>query len=128
MNLAELKKKGGVIADALVPKKVEWTHVNEAGKKTTDKFTVYVRRHAFGVMESMFAGGESENFKNARYLAASVMLGDGGVEPLSYDDAVNLDPDLGFALLKVVNEVNNPPVKKTSPPPKSSSTNSSSTE
>ncbi len=125
MNLAELKKKGGVIADALVPKKVEWTHVNEAGKKVTDKFTVYIRRHAFGVMESMFAGGESENFKNARYLAASVMLGEGGVEPLSYDDAVNLDPELGFTLLKVVNEVNNPPAKK-SPQPKSSGTNSSS--
>lgn len=125
MNLAELKKKGGVIADALVPKKVEWTHVNEAGKQVTDKFTVHVRRHAFGVMESMFAGGEAERFKNARYLSASVMLGEGGTEELPFDDAVNLDSGLGIVLLTAVNEVNNPPAKK-SPQPKSSGTNSSS--
>ena len=127
MDLAQLKKKGGVIADALVPKKVEWKHIGEDGKEVTDKFTVHIRRHAFGVMEAMFAGGEEEKYKNARYLAASILLGKNGDEALPYEDAVNLYSDLGVALLNVVNEVNSPPVKKKSPPPKSSSTNSSLT-
>lgn len=111
MDLAQLKKKGGVIADALVPKKVEWKHNDEDGKQVTDKFTVHVRRHAFGVMEAMFAGGEAERFKNARYLAASIMLGKDGTEELPFEDAVNLDSALGVVLLKAVNEVNNPPPK-----------------
>lgn len=111
MDLAQLKKKGGVIADALVPKEVEWKHADKNGKPVTDKFTVHVRRHAFGVMEAMFAGGEAERFKNARYLAASIMLGKDGTEELPFDDAVNLDSALGIVLLNAVNEVNNPPVK-----------------
>lgn len=126
MNLEQLKKKGGVIADALVPKKVEWKHVGDDGKEVTEKFTVHVRRHAFGVMEAMFSGGEAERFKNARYLAASIMLGKDGTEELPFDDAVNLDPGLGLALLDAVNEANSPPAKK-SPRPKSSGTSSSST-
>ena len=65
MDLAQLKKKGGVIADALVPKEVEWKHADKNGKPITDKFTVHVRRHAFGVMEAMFAGGEAERGREA---------------------------------------------------------------
>ncbi|MDZ5601738.1 phage tail assembly chaperone family protein, TAC [Pseudomonas sp. RP23018S] len=126
MNLAELKKKGGVIADALVAKKVEWTHVDEKGKEFTDKFTVHVRRHAFGVMETMFASGDTEHYKNARYVSASVMLGEDGTEELPFEDAVNLHPGLGMELLKAVNEVNSPKGKK-SPPRKKSGTSSSST-
>lgn len=126
MDLAQLKKTGGVIADALVPKKIAWKHVDEHGKEVTDKFTVHIRRHAFGVMEAMFAGGEAERFKNARYLAASVMLGENGAEELPFDDAVNLHPGLGILLLNAVNEVNNPPAKK-SPRPRNSGTNSSLT-
>ena len=110
MDLAQLKKKGGVVADALVPKKVEWKH-DESGKPVTDKFTVHVRRHAFGVMEAMFAGGEAERFKNARYLSASIMLGRDGTEELPFEDAVNLDSSLGIVLLNAVNEVNNPSAK-----------------
>lgn len=111
MDLAQLKKKGGVIADALVPKEVEWKHVDEEGKQVTDKFIVHVRRHAFGVMEAMFAGGEAERFKTARYLSASVMLGEEGTEELPFDDAVNLHPALGLVLLDAVKSVNSPPPK-----------------
>lgn len=111
MNLEQLKKKGGVIADALVPKEVAWKHVDKNGKAVTDKFTVHIRRHAFGVMEAMFAGGEAERFKTARYLSASVMLGEGGTEELPFEDAVNLDPSLGMALFNAVKAVNNPPPK-----------------
>ncbi|MBN3471303.1 hypothetical protein G0D98_23055 [Pseudomonas savastanoi pv. phaseolicola] len=106
MNLAELKKKGGVLAAGLVAKPIEWKHTNYKGKEVIDKFTVHIRRHAFGVMEQMFNGGEDDKFRNARYLSASVCLGEEGVDDLPFDDAVNLDPGLGVELLKAVNEVN----------------------
>lgn len=108
MNLEQLKAKGGVITDAFVKKNVVWTHVGEKGKQATEKFQVHIRRHAFGVMEAMFAGGEAEKYRNARYLSASVFLGPEGEEELPFDDAVNLDPGLGIALLQAVNEVNAP--------------------
>ena len=107
MKLADLKKKGGVITDAFVKKSVEWTH-NVKGKDVIEKFDIHVRRHAFGVMEAMFIGGEAQKYRNARYLAASVFLGPEGAEELPFDDAVNLDPGLGIALLQAVNEVNAP--------------------
>ncbi|KPW32909.1 Uncharacterized protein ALO87_01120 [Pseudomonas syringae pv. apii] len=108
MNLAELKKKGGVVADILVKKEVEWKHLDVKGKEVTEKFKVHVRRHTFGNMEGMFSGGEAETSPNARYLSLSIMLGEEGTEELPFSDAVNLDPALGFALMTAVNEVNNP--------------------
>ncbi|WP_122559707.1 phage tail assembly chaperone family protein, TAC [Pseudomonas viridiflava] len=108
MNLAELKKKGGVVAEVLVKKEVKWTHTDSKGADVTDKFTVHVRRHTFGKMEGMFTGDEAEKSKNASYLSASVMLGAKGDEPLPFDDAMNLDPGLGWALMTAVNEVNHP--------------------
>lgn len=118
MNLDDLKKKGGVVADAFVKKDVVWTrrdpdapppaNAKAKPKMLTDKFVVHIRRHAFGVMESMFNGGDDQKYRNARYLAASVFFGPEGEEELPFDDAVNLDPGLGVALLQAVNEVNSP--------------------
>ncbi|MCJ2370153.1 phage tail assembly chaperone family protein, TAC [Pseudomonas syringae pv. syringae] len=106
MNLAELKKKGAIVAETLVKKEVQWTHSDSKGKNVTDKFTVHVRRHTYGKMEVLFAGDDAEKSRNASYLAATILLGQNGDEPLPYDDAMNLDPELGFALMKAVNEVN----------------------
>lgn len=111
MDLAQLKMKGGVVADALVPVKVEWKHLDDKGKPVTDKFTVHIRRHSFGVMEKMYAGGEVEQFRTARLLSASVMLGKDGSEDLPFEDAVNLEPSLGLVLYEAVKSVNNPPPK-----------------
>jgi hypothetical protein len=118
MKLADLKKKGGVITDAFVKKEVVWIRRDpdapapvkpkDKPKMLTDKFTIHVRRHAFGVMEAMFTPGEEEKYRNARYLSASVFLGPDGEEDLPYEDAVNLDPGLGVLLLTAVNEVNSP--------------------
>lgn len=106
MNLAQLKKKGGVIADALVVRDIEWAHLDSEGKEVTDTFKVHIRRHTFGVMETMFTNGGDEQFRNARYVASSVMLGENGDEALPVEDAMNLDSSLGFLFLKAVNEVN----------------------
>jgi len=112
MNLQQLRNSGGVVADALVAKEIEWTRLDADGAPLTERFTVHVRRHAFGVMETLFAAGDAERFRNARYLSASILLGPDGSEELPLEDAVNLDPGLGLVLLAAVNEVNNPPAKR----------------
>lgn len=107
MNLKQLKAKGGVLDGALIKKQVTWVHLDsKTGKSITDKFTVHVRRQSFGVIERLFAPDEAEQSRNAKYIAASVMLGAEGDEALSYEDAFNLESSLGFAILTAVNEAN----------------------
>ncbi|WP_277590505.1 phage tail assembly chaperone family protein, TAC [Pseudomonas chlororaphis] len=107
MNLKQLKAKGGIVDSLPVRKEVSWTHLDsKSGKEVTDTFTLHIRRQSFGVIERLFTQGETEQSRNASYIAASVSLGDEGTEALSYDDAYSLEPTLGFVILNAVNEVN----------------------
>ena len=107
MNLKQLKAKGGIVDGALVKKEVTWVHADPAtGKDVTDKFDVHIRRQSFGVIERLFAPGEAEQSRNAKYISGSVLLGEEGTETLTYDDAFNLESSLGFAILNAVNEAN----------------------
>lgn len=107
MNLKQLKAKGGIVDAQLIRKEVSWTHLDsKSGKEVTDTFTLHIRRQSFGVIERLFAQGETEQSRNASYIAASVSLGAEGTEALSYDDAYSLEPSLGFLMLNAINEVN----------------------
>ncbi|KVV01759.1 MULTISPECIES: phage tail assembly chaperone family protein, TAC [unclassified Pseudomonas] len=106
MNLQQLKASGGIVDGNCVKKVVQWTHLDPAGDSITDAVTVHVRRQSFGVIEQLFASDGSEQSRNARYIAASVRLGQDADEALSYEDAYSLEPGLGFLLLNAVNEVN----------------------
>ncbi|MHA5806238.1 phage tail assembly chaperone family protein, TAC, partial [Pseudomonas aeruginosa] len=72
----------------------------------TDTFDVFIKRSSFGAMERLFAQDDDKKSQNARYLAESVRLGEGGEEEIPYETAFNLDPALGFLLLQAVAEVN----------------------
>lgn len=52
---------------------------------------MHIRRQSFGVIERLFAPGEAEQSRNAKYISGSVLLGEEGTEPLTYEDAFNLD-------------------------------------
>ena len=107
MNLQQLKAKGGIVDGALVKKEVTWFHPDPVtGKEVTETFDVHIRRQSFGVIERLFAPGEAEQSRNAKYISGSVLLGEGGTEPLTYEDAFNLESSLGFAILNAVNEAN----------------------
>ncbi|MGO2452581.1 phage tail assembly chaperone family protein, TAC [Pseudomonas taetrolens] len=107
MNLKQLKAKGGIIDVALIKKEVIWVHADpKTGEEVTDKFTVHVRRQSFGVIERLFSPDEAEQSRNAKYIAASVLLGNDGSEAISYEDAFSLESSLGFAILTAVNEAN----------------------
>ncbi|WP_277962057.1 phage tail assembly chaperone family protein, TAC [Pseudomonas sp. RIT-To-2] len=107
MNLSQLKANGGFIDTQQVRKELNWTHPDpHSGEPVTDVLVVQVRRQSFGVIERLFVAGEGEQSRNARFIAASVSLGEDGEEELSYEDAYSLDPGLGFLILNAVNEVN----------------------
>lgn len=107
MNISQLKASGAFVDTQNVRKELHWTHPDpQSGEPVTDTLVLQVRRQSFGVIERLFVAGEGEQSRNARYIAASVSLGEAGDEALSYEDAYSLDPALGFLILNAVNEVN----------------------
>lgn len=102
MNLSELKEAGGIIAAAPVKKSVTWER--EGADPMT--FDVHVRRLSFGTLERLLVADADDRSRSAAYLSATVLLGDGGDEPLSYEDAFQLDPSLATALITAAREVN----------------------
>ncbi|MNJ65291.1 phage tail assembly chaperone family protein, TAC [Pseudomonas sp. R32] len=116
MNLNQLKAVGGIVDSQRVRKQISWhRHDDLSGEETTEILTLHVRRHSFGVIERLFAVDDPIQSRNARYIAASVGLGEEGEEAMSYDDAFNLEPALGFLILNAINEVNgtgNTPAKR----------------
>lgn len=100
MKIAELKKKGGFVPSALVKKEVTW-------KKGDDEltFTVHVKRQSFGTVEKLFSGDDDQS-RSAAFIAASLRLGENGVEEMTYEDAYQLDPSLAAVFIEAINEVN----------------------
>lgn len=101
MKLADLKAKGGFVPSAPVAKEVEW---DKDGEKLA--FTIHIKRHSFGTIERLFADKDDELSRSAAYIAASVCLGAGGKESMSYEDAYQLEPSLAAVFIKAINEVN----------------------
>jgi hypothetical protein len=101
MNLNELKAAGGIVAVAPVKKHIVW---NREGAEPVE-FDVHVRRLSFGTMERLVTTDADDRSRSAAYLAETILLGDGD-EPLTYDDAYQLDPSLATALIKVARDVN----------------------
>lgn len=97
MNLAELKKVGGIVDCEPVRVPVEWNG---------HKFDVLVKKLAFAEVEKarvMLAGdGKSQG---AALIAAAVVMADTG-ENISYDDAAALNVGLATKLMDAVVQVN----------------------
>ena len=113
MNLNDLKAAGAFVEAAPVKKPVTGVHLDENGDPITDKFTVLVKRQSFSVVEQLYTPAEGEDeaalakrSRNAKLISECVLLGEKGDEQIPYEDALNLEPNLAFALLKVVHEVN----------------------
>jgi hypothetical protein len=118
MKLHELKQKGAIVDMAMVKKDVEWVHKDDAsGEKVTDKFSVFVIRTPFGVIESIMQNKEDGFSRSAALIAQCVRFGDEGEESMEYAEAFQLQPSLATALLEVVNAVNRGEIKNSKPTP-----------
>ncbi len=111
MKLAELQNLGGFVPIEPVKVEVSWKHIPEGQEEEkVDTFDVYVRRRSFGSVERLFLSDDDERSKIARFIAESVLLGE-EKEKMTYEQAYQLEPSLGKALMDAVNKVNGSKVK-----------------
>lgn len=98
MSLKALKKAGALLGDDPVKRQVNWT--NPAGEDYT--FDVWVKPMSFGM--ALDLNEKSDRQQIASALSALVLFedDDGARVPLEYEDALNLDPSFGLAILQVV--------------------------
>ena len=109
MNLKQLKQRGAFVPAAPVPRQVEWVHIDpDTGEEVTDQFTVHVRRRSYGSIERIMTASMADETRSrsAMFIAESILLGEGGTESISYEDAYQLDPGLAAVLVEAINEVN----------------------
>lgn len=108
MNLDELKSKGGLAPAAPIPKEVTWTRADENGGEISDTFTIHVKRRSFGEIERsvLFDTKDPERSRSAQFISECIFLGDGGIEPISYEIAYQLDPSLATVFMTSIREVN----------------------
>lgn len=101
MNLKELKEAGAFVSPDHVKRSVTWTNP-KTGKEHA--FDVFVRRQSFGALERLLLADDDRS-KSAQHIAECVLLGE-NAEPMSYEDAYQLEPSLARVLLVEVREVN----------------------
>lgn len=96
MNLDALKAAGAFVAPDPVKESVTWNG---------HTFDVWIKPVSFADSEKMReALSTGDASVCALVVSKSVLLGD-EQEPLSYDDAVNLDPSLGVVLVSAIQRV-----------------------
>jgi hypothetical protein len=104
MKLQELRDLGGFVPVEPVERVVTWTRPVD-GELKSDTFSVLIKRQSFGVIEKLLMAENDDRSRSARFLAESILLGD-GKERMSYEDAYRLEPSLASALIEAVNAVN----------------------
>src|SRR5690554_3162818 len=106
MDLKQLKQRGAFVPVAPVPWPVEWTHIDpDTGEEVTDQFTIHVRRRSYGTIERVVAASMTDEARsrNALFISESILLGEGGAESMSYEDAYQLEPSLAAVLVEAIN-------------------------
>lgn len=104
MKLAELKAAGGFVSGEPIKTSVRWDRNGEV-----TEFDVHVRRLSYGEMERIYIDPkDKERSRVAALIAASILLGDKGDEPITYKDAFLLEPGLANALLVSITEAGRP--------------------
>jgi hypothetical protein len=100
MNLAEIRNLGAFVSPDPVKVKVEWKE---------HQFDVWVKQFSFGELETLELNAEGS--RSARIISASILLGE-AKEPIQYEDAFRLDPQLASKLIEAFNKVNGLDQKK----------------
>lgn len=104
MKLAELKAAGGFVSGEPIKTHIVW----ERGPEPLE-FDVHIRRLSFGDFERIYIDPkDKERSRTAALIAASVLLGEKGDEPITYKDAFQLEPKLASALVNAITEAARP--------------------
>lgn len=131
MNLETFLAKGTVRSSDLVKKNVTWKHVDEkTGEELEDNFDVFVVANITFASQDRILLGDKKGYSSqyARVVSERIRIGD-DAEKMTFDQASDLDPDLGWVLVGAVREVaEEKEAAKKSGQTKSSGTSLSSTE
>lgn len=100
MDLATLRAAGAFVDPEPTKESVTWNG---------HTFDVWVKRPSFADSENVLAAmAKGDQARGALMLANAILLGE-KKEPISYEDAVRLDPSLAFELVKAVERVTKRP-------------------
>lgn len=108
MKFEDLKNAG-----ALVPTDGERKTVTWKNPHTKEEFTfdIFVKRRSYGSVERIYID-DSGKAKGALTISECVLIGE-AAEPISYEDAFNLEPSLASVFMKAIGEVNGDGKKRT---------------
>lgn len=105
MKLKDLEKAGGFVPVDGVKKSVTWKN-RHTGEEFV--FDVFVKRMSFGTMERFLVStNDDDRSRGAMTIAECILFGDAG-EPMTYEQAYQLEPSLASVLMNAVTEVNTP--------------------
>lgn len=109
MNLETLLAKGTVKSADLVKKPMVWEHLDpESGETIKEEFDVFVVANiTFASQDRILLGGQQkgDSSQMARVISERIRLGDKAEEQMTFEQAANLDPDLGWLLIGAIREV-----------------------
>ena len=106
-NLKDLLAEATVDTTNLLPKTVEWSRVGEDGKTVTSTLDVFIVKDvSFASSDRIYLGDNKtqDSSRMARTVAERVRFGAKGEESMTFEQASNLKPTLGWALASAVYE------------------------
>jgi hypothetical protein len=107
MDLKTLRERGGIVPSAPVKREMSWTHVCEDdGARSPTRLPSYRPALVRHYRAAIHGQGRADNSQAARFISGSVLLGDDGSEPIPYEVAYQLAPELARVLIEAINEVN----------------------
>lgn len=129
MNLQDILNRATVKPEELKKVNGEWTHLDpKTGKVITEKFSFFVVTEMTFASYTMLArvGGKYDRDAAAVAISERCRFGESGEESLTIEQAANLDPTFGFALIEAMRAAGKPNEKKRSRQRTKSGTSSSS--
>lgn len=103
MKLSDIQAKGGFVSPTPVKKTIKWFSDGEHHEGE-----VFIVSPPFGEVDSAIAQNHDTRSRSAHLISLYVRFGEHGEEQMTYDQAYNLAPSLGWALVTAINEVSVP--------------------
>ena len=111
MKLTDLKSRGAFVGNVPQRKTIQWSQIDPGtGERVTDNVDIFVRPLSFGDVERIYVNGfgGDDRSRAAALICARVLLGENAEERLSYEEAYSLEPGLGAAMIKAIEDVGEP--------------------
>lgn len=103
MKLADIQSRGGFVSAEPVKKEIKWFSDGQQHEGS-----VFIVSPPFGEVDSAISQNTDTRSRSAHLISLYVRFGDHGEEHITYEQAYNLAPSLGWALVTAINEASVP--------------------